>query len=395
MPLSRKDLAAIAISIVLAATVPAAAQQPPGEAAPQAEPIGAPAPEPASANDVLDEEAEEAEEEINLGGRVFVRNTITKAHVDGAELANELSVDSVRANIDLRKYGWLRVGIEVTFEEDGDIGLDDVFLRIGRGAGLSLEIGHFKRPMSPIRLASRWDLPVAERGIINENIDVPGFTVPLGLGGRSEGIMARYQIDTGIRPDFKLGLFNAELPRPDGGGDDPADLADNLLRDVYGRASIEPIDGLEIGGSASLVTRASDGSELESALIGSLDVTVSTDQFRVWLEGFAGQTTFFDGVDSSGTLLAFRLLAAPRFDDPFPHIGRLEPFAIVSVLDPTDESTDNRAIEYGGGISARFKKLLRLSIQYTYAAYDDNFPLETFSFLDTSTLYIELGSQFR
>jgi hypothetical protein len=94
-------------------------------------------------------------------------------------------------------------------------------------------------------------------------------------------------------------------------------------------------------------------------------------------------------------LLAFRLLAAPRFDDPFPHIGRLEPFAIVSVLDPTDESTDNRAIEYGGGISARFKKLLRLSIQYTYAAYDDNFPLETFSFLDTSTLYIELGSQFR
>jgi hypothetical protein len=395
MPLSRKDLAAIAISIVLAATVPAAAQQPPGEAAPQAEPIGAPAPEPASANDVLDEEAEEAEEEINLGGRVFVRNTITKAHVDGAELANELSVDSVRANIDLRKYGWLRVGIEVTFEEDGDIGLDDVFLRIGRGAGLSLEIGHFKRPMSPIRLASRWDLPVAERGIVNDNIDVPGFTVPLGLGGRSEGIMARYEIDTGIRPDFKIGLFNAELPRPDGGGDDPADLADNLLRDVYGRASIEPIDGLEIGGSASLVTRASDGSELESALIGSLDVTVSTDQFRVWLEGFAGQTTFFDGVDSSGTLLAFRLLAAPRFDDPFPHIGRLEPFAIVSVLDPTDESTDNRAIEYGGGISARFKKLLRLSIQYTYAAYDDNFPLETFSFLDTSTLYIELGSQFR
>jgi hypothetical protein len=392
MPLSRKDLAAIAISIVLAATVPAAAQQPPGEAAPQAEPVGAPAPEPASANDVLDEEAED---EINLGGRVFVRNTITKAHADGAELANELSLDSVRANIDLRKYGWLRVGIEVTFEEDGDIGLDDVFLRIGRGAGLSLEIGHFKRPMSPIRLESRWELPVAERGIINDNIDVPGFTVPLGLGGRSEGIMARYEIDTGIRPDFKIGLFNAELPRPDGGGDDPADLADNLLRDVYGRASIEPIDGLEIGGSAALVTRASEGSELESALIGSLDVTVSTERFRVWLEGFAGQTTFFDGVDSSGTLLAFRLLAAPRFDDPFPHIGRLEPFAIVSVLDPTDESADNRAIEYGGGISARFKKLLRLSIQYTYAANDQNFPLSTFSFIDTSTLYIELGSQFR
>lgn len=335
------------------------------------------------------------EDDINLGGRVFIRDTIRLAHIDGADVDNELSLESVRANIDLRKYGWLRTSIEVSFEEDGEIDLEDVFIETDFG-DLELMAGRFKRPMSPITLESAWDLPSVERGILSEDVEIPGYQVPLALGGRTNGIMARYDFDVEIDPEIYLGLFSVELPNPDSGVDDPADLADNQLRDVYARVSIEPVPDLVVGGSAALVTRLERVSNLGTRAIGSLDLTFASPRFRLWLEAFAGHDAFFDGASASGTLLAARALGAARLEDErlAPYVLGLEPYAIVSILD-LDGGAANHAFEVGAGLNAVIREHLRLTFEIVHAAYASNYPLPTFAFVDTTTIRIQLGSQFR
>lgn len=369
----------LTLAIALAVSASAAFAQPdPPEAEPEPEPN--PAPE---AKDDTD---------INLGGRVFVRSTTTR--LQGADYQHELALQSVRANIDLRKYGWLRTSIEVSFKDNDEIDLDDVFIEIELADPVALTVGQFKRPMSPIALASPWDLPTIERGLLSDNVDVGDFTVPLNLGGRVPGAMLRYLSKEGVRPDLQLGIFQADLPRQ-GGGAQISDLSDNLIRDVYGRAAIEPLDGFEVGASGAIVTRARTIAEIKSGFLGAVDLTIDTDRFRAWLEGFVGRTTLFDGVEARGTLLGVRVLLAPRFDDPIDHVKRIEPFVIFSALDPTDRSDNNRAFEVGVGFALWFKKLLRFQADYTYNTYEDQFPSETFTLIDRSTIRLQLGSQFR
>ena len=333
--------------------------------------------------------------DISLGGRVFVRDTITKLSSDGSQFQNRFGLESVRANIDLRKFGWLRASIEVSFEEDGEIDLEDVYAQIKLAKPLVIRAGRFKRPISPIALESAWSLPIIERGLLSDNVVIGDFSVPLNLGGRSEGVMASARSRSGVRPEVHVGLFNARLPNRAGGGAEIADLGDNLLRDLYSRVAIEPIEGFAVGASVAVVTRARTVARLKSGVTGSLDLSVKTRRFRAWLEAFGGRTTMFDGAEATGSLLALRLLLAPRFDKPIEHIRRLEPFVIFSALDPTDKSDNNRALEFGVGIAVWFRKVLRLQADFTYNAYDEQFPSENFTFIDRSTIRLQLGSQFR
>lgn len=331
--------------------------------------------------------------DVSLGGRVFLRDTMVKLR--DQQLQNDLSLASVRGNIDLRKFGWLRTSIEVSFEDGGEIDLEDVYVAVELDPTVEVTAGRFKRPISPIALESAWDLPIIERGLLSDNVEIGDFVVPLNLGGRSEGAMVQYHSDSGVRPDLRLGVFNARLPRRRGGGAQIADLADNLLRDVYARAAIEPLDGFAVGGSLGVISRARTASEIKSGFTGSIDLTIDTKPFRAWMEAFAGRTTMFDGVEAAGSLLGLRVLVAPRFDEPLPKIRRLEPFVIFSALDPTDRSDNNRAVEIGVGLAVWFKKVLRFQADYTYNGYEEQFPSETLEFIDRSTIRLQLGSQFR
>ena len=347
-----------------------------------------------AASPALAQKDESPDGQVNLGGRVFVRDTIARAHIDGAQLTNDLSLESVRANIDFRDFGWLRTSIEVSLEEGGEIDLEDVFIEADLG-DLELIAGRFKRPMSPIALESAWQLPAVERGILSEDVEIPGYRVPLGLGGRADGVMASYDFDLEIDPEIAVGVFSAELPRPDGGFADPADLGDNLLRDVYARASVEPIKDLVVGTSGALVTRVGDASSLETRLVGSLDLTVERAWFRGWLEGFAARRAFFDGTSSTGTLLAGRLLVAARLTEPLRgYLRGIEPYGIASALDLSRGGGDH-VLELGGGVNALIREHLRLTVEYVRSLHGADYPLPTFTRIDTSTIRIQLGSQFR
>ena len=334
------------------------------------------------------------EEGLTLSARVFVRNTSSKAVVSGAEWRNAFDVSSARANVDFRKYGWLRGSLEVEFSEN-DLELKDVFLRTRVYPGVTIKVGNFKRPISPIALESIWTLPVIERGLLARRVQTANYIVPLNLGGRSQGAMVTYEQKTGVRPKIDVGLFNANLPTRSSGGAELADQADNLLRDVYMRGQIEPIDGFTVGGTLVAFTQARFPDRLKTRVLGSLDVTLDTHNFRAWLEGFAGRTPFFDGTESIGGLLALRVLLAARLHRPTPWLRLVEPYAVVSALDPTDEKQDNQATELGGGVVAYFKKNFRLQLEYSRTLNDDEFPQPAFSILDVQTLRIQLGARFR
>ena len=331
---------------------------------------------------------------IQIGGRLFVRSTFDKTIATGAEWGNVYDVSSARLNLDYRKYDWLRAGIEADFAEN-DLELKDVYIRARVHPGFSVTVGNVKRPISPLALSSIWDLPVIERGILSDRLLTANYRVPLNLGGRAPGIMLTYKNKASVRPEIQFGLFNATLPTRVSGGAELADQADNLLRDVYLRAQIEPIRGFSVGGTLVAFTQARFADDLRTRLFGSLDVRLDTKHFRAWLEGFAGRTPFFDGTESVGGLLALRVLAAGRLHRPTSWLRLVEPFVGFSALDPTDEKQDNQGSEISTGVTAFLRKNLRLQLDYARTLNENEFPQANFTLLDTHTIRLQLGVRIR
>ncbi len=335
------------------------------------------------------------ESDVRLRGSVFVRDETSKLDAFGAEWQNEFSIVRARASIAFRRYGWLESELEVEYS-GGGAEIRDVYIRVEPFERVFLKLGRFKRPISPIAMASIWELPMIERGVLAERLTTANYRVSLNLGGRADGAMVSYHGSGTLRPELHLGLFEANLPDRAGGNDvEIADQADNLLRDVYVRGQIKPIPGFRFGGTLVGFTQARFADDLRTRVLGSLDLSLETKHLRAWLEGFAGRTPYFDGVESVGGLTGLRVLLAGRLLKPTPWIRSIDPFAVFSALDVNDEKQDNRASEFGGGVAVYFKKNLRFQLEYTNTDYDEQFPQTNFAFIDRQVIRLQFGARLR
>lgn len=293
------------------------------------------------------------EDTFEVSGRLFVRESYSTLEILGDRVhRHERVVDSARVQLDYRRKDYLRAVVEVDFD-GGDADLKDGYIRLEPGAGLRLQAGRFKQPMSVIALDSKWDLPATERGLL-ATLEVDGEDLPFS-GGRGVGVSSRYRAPGDWKPTVTAALFQHPLGRPRGG----LDASEELAQDAYLRLEIEPIEGLELATSLALLGYLARPGELDSfahAPIVSLESYLEFEAIQVWAEAYLGDSLFAEGAP----FWAARTIASPGFERRcWPK--RIEPFASASIFDPDVGSSGDRNSELGGGVNLAFTKYLRLT----------------------------------
>lgn len=333
------------------------------------------------------EDDNEDDGKIEWSGRLFVGDTLTRQRIAGETFwRNRQAVNSARVTLAYKHSDDLKAVIKLEFE-DGDPELRDAYIRLSPVKGLRLQAGRFKRQISAIGLASRWELPIIERGLLN-SLEVEEQELPF-VGGRGTGVMVRYKIPIVTKPTLTASMYQNRL----GKGQVSLDASEHFAQDVYLRASFEPIEDLDVASTMAFIGYLSTTGEPESfkhAPVVSLEATYVSKFVRIWLEGFTGRSLFAQ-VDGStgGRFVAARGLVAPRLRPGTPR--RLEPYIGASYFDPRHAENQDSNTEILGGVNFAFSKVWRLQLELSYLTNEGS----ASSAAEGAAFRLQLGARFK
>jgi hypothetical protein len=315
---------------------------------------------PAATADATAAPAPKRDWTLEYGGRLFVRDTLTRVDIAGDDVwRHDRTLDQARlfATYDRKK---LRVAFEVELA-GGDAELKDTYIRLKPVDLVRIQAGRFKVPMSFIWLESKWSLPAVERGVLN---DLEQDTRGLPFGGiRGEGVSVELRPPVPLEPRFTAAVFHNPLAS----SATPLDASEDVTQDLYSRLEVAPGPWLRAAASFGWIGYTTDRSLIETyehMPMGGVELAVDTEYLRAWVEGFVGKSFFYQPDNStSGTFAAARALVAGRLRRPVGGIWRIEPYALVSVFDPTGDQSGDRVSEVAGGTSVAFSKHWRLQLE--------------------------------
>ena len=310
---------------------------------------------------------------LSFSGRVFARDVLSKVDFAGAPTTHERSVDSARLAI-VYKRKWLSMQIEFDVA-GGDADLNDGYIRIQPNKNWRFVAGRFKRPMGMLTLSSKWELPSTERGLLS--------TVRLGADRerlpftrtRGDGLMLRYK----KKFANKKKIYATVALVQNGLGDDEDLLlsAADFGQDVYGRIAFKWNKDIEVASSVALFPYLEDFSgpdALNHGVVVSAEARVDKKFFSVIVTGFTGTNLlapFTLTPQAQGNVRAAQALITgylSRESKP----KRIEPFLLLSYLDPSSEATNDVLTEWGGGINIRVVKDWRLTLDYLQTSAQGN-----------------------
>lgn len=326
-------------------------------------------------------------EQIQWSGRVFVRDTATRQRIAGETYwRNSQFVDSARVGMRYKHKSGARAVIKLEIKDD-DPELRDAYIRLRPLASLEVNAGRFKTPISVIGLASKWDLPSVERGLLDA-LRVEGQRLPF-LGDREDGVTLRYELPTSVAVALTAGLFQNKL----GTGDVSLDAAKAFAQDAFLRASVEPFDDFEIASSLAFfghLGQVGDPDSFEHAPVGSMEIAYTPRWLLFWGEGYVGKSMFAkaDG-STSGNFFGARALVAANLRPGVPR--RLQPFAGVSYFDPRQDEPDDANTEVQGGVSLAFTKIWRLQVEVAHTFAQGFFSSATAG----TAFHLQLGARFK
>lgn len=326
----------------------------------QTEPAPAPPPEAPAATADAAVTAPKRDWSLEYGARLFVRDTLTRIEVgDDPVWRHDRAVDQARvfAVYDRKK---LRIALEVELA-GGDAELKDTYIRIKPAKVIRVQAGRFKVPMSFLWLESKWSLPAVERGILSE-LEQDNRGLPFG-GIRGEGVSLELRPEVMLEPRFTAAAFHNPLAT----GATPLDPSEDVTQDLYARFELEPGPWLTAATSFGWVgytSRVSAIDSYEHMPMAGVELAADSHYLRAWVEGFVGKSFFYQSDNTtSGTFAAARALISVRLRDPVGWIRHVEPYGLVSVLDPTGDETGDRLSEVAGGTSVAFTKYWRLQLE--------------------------------
>jgi hypothetical protein len=360
--------------LALAARVPGQEKPAPPPALPSAE-LSAQV-EEVQEEPAADEDSDDGEERpsfrwtrFRLNGRAIGRWQSTRQ--DNLS-ESELDLENARLTLNWRPARWLRGQLE--YDPAMNRKLKDAFLRV-RTDALSLRGGQFKPPFSGIAMDSRWDLPVSERGQLDEVL-----RDSMGIVGRRPGLQLGYQ-PRGGDLDILAGMFRASSV--DGeriGRRSFNNLAEDWAAKVTARAQHER-RRLRLGASADwrpAEPRPGEGDQR----FWTLGADVAWRQrrkeggWRLWGEGYLGSTWQdadpLDGVDA--TFVAAQAIAAWRHGGRKAHAFYLEPYSLLSIFDPDTRIRNDLMWEAAGGVNVGRWDQLRFTVEVQHRSVDVNAP---------------------
>jgi hypothetical protein len=370
------------------------------EAAP--EPAADPEAEPKTDQkpDQKSEKKKKDENPVRIKGRVLFRNTVTyDSWANNFELASA-RLGAVYRN---RDYG-LRIEAEAELS-GSNAEVRDAYVRLDASDHVRVQAGRFKRPISAISLTSRMDLPVVERGYLNDlEIDNGATREPdqLPLGGRFLGVTTTLR-DSALpgQPELIIGVFrslvHAQVAGASFGDRTPIGWSGQFPEDVFTRLELEPVLGLKLGASLAWVGQldtAGDRSTFRHGFVSGLDAVVERGPFRGWLEAFVGASPLHLSIEDAnpvarGLFQAARAIASARV--PATATIYLEPYAAFQILNSSNELGNDRIMQGGGGINVGVGDGWRVQTAVDRVSVDSN-PLLLY---ESATLFIvQLGAAF-
>ncbi len=306
---------------------------------------------------------------LELHGR-FLGRLLSEQQTDGRQ--SDLEAENARLELRFRPTRWLHAVVE--YDQADGAELKDAYLALRPGP-YEIRIGQFKPPVSPIELASRWDLPVSERGLL---CDLLRYS--FGIADHRPGLQLRGGRGRGL--SATAGVFRASSVRGDRIGDE---AFNNLAPDwgalkATGRIAWRGRN-LSLGGSFDLRPAEPLPREgYQRFWTASGDLTWRTTRRRgpeLWAEGFLGTSwqdaNAFDG--KPATFLAGRALVGWRFGSRKRTGLRAEPYALLTVFDPDTSVRDDLLWEALAGLHLAGFGHLRLVLEAQHRSIARNAPL--------------------
>jgi hypothetical protein len=347
--------------------------------------------------------------DIDVGGRAFARAALVKRHEATLDAAG-VEQDRTRSSFDLsvptaRLEARYRAPVRfvtaaLELELTGKPELKDAWVR-ARGKRFGVQVGQFKVPFSAFELASRWDLPTADRGLLHDilvdQLEVAGRRPGITLSARSRGDQ---------RWTLTLGSFQGSvLVERDGTTRKTRPFSGQTLRtqSLVARAELEWSD---LTAGAGFEQRIGTPGVLRSERYFTVggDLVLDSEHrgggLRIWAEALLGgswlehtrkPTDAIDAVFASG-----RLMAAARFGGTKKGGRYLEPYGRVSLFDPDTVVAFDMASEQTLGVNVGFWRVARVGIEATLTHVERNFP-RAFGFgtnPNRQTLLAQAGATF-
>jgi hypothetical protein len=331
---------------------------------------------------------------VELSGRVLARGF--RESEDGATVSTT-DVENARLELRWRPSRWLRGVVEFDLAEDRHWKDVYVGLRSGR---FEIRAGQFKPPISPVQMASRWDLPTADRGLLSEVL-----FFAFGIAGRRPGAQIEWDQKGGAWSAMG-GLFRASSVRGDRIGDE---AFDNFAK---GKDAWKATGRLAYGPKRAEIAMSFDlrpaeprpGEGMRRFWTTGVDLVFKAKGVgpRVWAEGYLGSSwqdaNAFDGDDA--LFVAGRVIAGWRLGDEKKGGVSAEPFLAGTLFDPDASVQADLLSEVGGGVHVGAFRHFRLTLEAQRGSISRNAPLSLGLFLPgqrgeaRTRLLAQLGAAF-
>jgi hypothetical protein len=336
------------LSMVLLLGSAASAQAPAAEPAeaPAAESEATAAPEPKETDGAL--VVSTAAGSVEVGGRLDVRETLERPQ--GGIWAGELTIPTARVEVSYRWKKRLRAVVE--FDARGE--LKDVFVWLKIANGFSTRAGRFKLPLSLIELESATKLPLVRRGLLRDVLDDA-----LNLSGRSPGAQLEWKCP-GCTQDLKLqaGVWQTRDP-------DTKIALERGLGLLPALRGTWQLGGFQVGASALLQPEGASPGGDQSSWLTALDVRhtlpLGSGALRTWAEAITGRAAPIGG---TGNLLMGRAVTAWRLGGAERGNAYLEPFVLLSAMDPDLDGHEDLLWEGALGLNAGQWERWRVQAQF-------------------------------
>ncbi|QRN99035.1 hypothetical protein JRI60_08435 [Archangium violaceum] len=285
---------------------------------------------------------------VQVGGRLSVREAIDAKGEEA--LAGKLSLPAARIEL---TYQWKK-RLRAVVEFDVSDGLKDAYAWLKLSKGFSLRAGQFKVPLSLVELESTSRLPLVRRGLGRDVL-----SDGLGLTGRRLGAQLEWKC-TGCDRELKLraGVWqsaeNEDVALENGLG---------LIPAIRGTWAV--LDTLELGASAQVQPPGTSTSDTWSNWTAGFDarhaLPIGQGELRTWAEVLVGRSDLLIGAE--GPLLTARALTAWRIGSGSKGALYVEPFVMLSALDPDLQLQKDLLWEAAGGLNFGQWRRWRLQAQ--------------------------------
>jgi len=249
--------------------------------------------------------------------------------------------DRVRLVLEFEGAGLLEMNnAEAMYTE-----LKDAYGRVDVHEALRVQVGHFKKPFSRLKMMSPFDLFVPARGMLNRH--AISRTSHGGYGGRDVGLMLSGRFEQAARLQYFLGAFS---------GVGFIDGFEESHKDFTGRLQVRPFKGLRVAVNATHKLFNDHAKETHNTVnLFGADLRYKLHDFTLLLEGAYG-----DNVDAGPGHLLWGFHGTVAYALALSDTLVLTPAIMAEVFDPDDQVDGERAIRLAGALNLDIFEICRV-----------------------------------